>query len=759
MTFATTTTGTRVFRPRFWIEIQGIEPVFVEATISPASVVSSRTQHKVIMPGGLQVGESRLDLEQLAEQGASLTVRLRDTSARVLRALFASRTRRQMYLTSSVASTTAMSGSGTLNVSSTTGMSSTGTVYVGAETFTYGGKTSTTLTSVTRSLYSSRAQLHTGGTNDGASVWLVPPNWVGRRVTLKACYVQDDGTTSSGESATIGTFRLEQHPRYVGGDEWELECGGLHEAYASARCYVGQREAKPKADGTGYEVSTSGVIDLDASEAFLFAIGGVQTFVRVTYAAESGRVELAPLLAADGSTSITVSLAPGPLPPPVFVNGRRQFGVRTVTVESLQHVAYLTGDPTAIVLMLLLSQLGDGTNGVYDSLPGAARTGFGLEEWRFGAGLLLADVNVSSFQRLSGQGPKWTVLIDEEMTVADLLVEFCRALRAYWYVDSSGQLSVAKLREKSTASAASTSLTALTDARLVEDEQEALEPEQARPTHSAHVLANWDPLSKKYLFEQTVVDVELQALFPEASNVLEVESRFLSVDASSFASGEASAMKRANPMQPNDLLVLLRRAMVSSSLTHLFLRHVFSWQAAGVNVGDVVRVTNARVPDLRGTTIGATTGEGDCLVVGKQLNVDQATVALRLLLLDKGYRLAPVGIVSSWDAGTKTATLNGSDATGSNPGNNFAAGWSVAMFDVSATPHTEAALTIASVTATSITFTGAPAFTPAAGDLILPKPTDGTGLSSSGYTEEDFTYQVPDAGTLGVSGVTDSRWG
>jgi hypothetical protein len=67
-------------------------------------------------------------------------------------------------LLAAIASGTGMSGSGTITVVDTSQFDSSGSVLIGAETFTYTGKTSTTLTGVTRATSSSVAADHEVGT-------------------------------------------------------------------------------------------------------------------------------------------------------------------------------------------------------------------------------------------------------------------------------------------------------------------------------------------------------------------------------------------------------------------------------------------------------------------------------------------------------------------------------------------------------------------------------------------------------------------
>lgn len=757
MSFAATS-ARRHLRPRFWLEIQGIEQVLVEQTLTSA-VVASRSQLLVVPPEGIVVGELRLDMQQFAESGASLTVRLRDTPGRSLRALFASRTRRATYLTQSVDRAEALTaGIGDeLEVADHAGLPSSGALFMGAETFTWTGKSgATTLTGVSRALYGSRAQDHLGGADDGVGVFLVPPNWVGRRVALKAIYIGEDGSALFGGSddiATLGTFRLEEHPQFLGGDEWELRCGGLHELFANARVYVGQREAQPRADGTGFEVGGDGTILLDASEAFLFATGDARTRVKLTL--DSGRTILPFLDDVPTSTSIVIGTSTGPIADDAGALDA-SFGARGVeSIAALQHVAYLAGDPTRILLTLLLSRNGDGANDTtYDALPGRARVDFGREAWRFGAALEGDDVDVEAFEAFIGEGPSWTLLLEEQQDVGSLLLEWCRGVRAFWHVDSAGRLTATRLRDKSTAGAAAT-LAALDDDHLLDQSDEGLEIEQGPVPHSMKLEANWDPLSKQYLAVVDVIDHELAALFPEEAQPIHVSSKLLTVAARGAASGGSlrGTLVRANPMQSVDVLGFMRRALLSTTLCRVFTQQRFGWPAVLVGVGDVVRVTNARIPALRSGTL-----QTDCLVVGKQADIESGIVALRLQVLERGWRVAPAALITSWNAGSNTATLSNSDVAGSNPGDHFAVGWIVDVVDVSASPNAVSQLTIDSVAATSITFTSAPSFTPASGDIIMPTAQVGEDAATSGLAPDDFIFQVPSGGTLDVDGFEDPRW-
>ena len=63
-------------------------------------------------------------------------------------------------LATELASGTAMTGSGTISVDNTSGFSSSGTIQNNSEIFTYGAKTATAFTSVTRATSSTTAASH-----------------------------------------------------------------------------------------------------------------------------------------------------------------------------------------------------------------------------------------------------------------------------------------------------------------------------------------------------------------------------------------------------------------------------------------------------------------------------------------------------------------------------------------------------------------------------------------------------------------------
>ncbi len=95
----------------------------------------------------------------------------------------------------------------------------------------------------------------------------------------------------------------------------------------------------------------------------------------------------------------------------------------------VQQVYVQSGSHVDLVLQLLLSDTGDGTNGVYDVLPSG-----------FGAGLTLADVDVDSFNSLRPFSIAHTAVLREPVSPKSALQELAHATGGRIYVSTSGQI-------------------------------------------------------------------------------------------------------------------------------------------------------------------------------------------------------------------------------------------------------------------------------------------------------------------------------
>ena len=705
-----------------------------------------------------QSGEANLDLASLRHQGASLSMSLQDTADGDLAALFAMRTRRATYLTANY-NATAVSA---LHVNSSANITAGSDVYIGGETFRvkslFAGPTlglDGLDETLGRGEYGSRQAAHYGGAGEGASVYTTPVSWLGRRATLKQAFKRPDGSISGDDSliGTLLTVQFKEPPRFGGDGAWSLSLGELTEYFGHRRCYVGQREVQVDSEISRRFITVTAQINLDDSALELFAIpsSNFTGYVRTTY--DDGHTFLHPLTGVNAN-NIHVVLSKGPIDGGPPAPGEAESGAPLVATA--QYVLFMSGDPATLVLQLLLSKVGDGTNGTYDVLPGLERTAFGGQGWRFGAGIDEADIDVAAFEALKSSGVTWTVYLEEEMSVDELLLELCRATRSFWYVTADGLLSVSRLYDRATAAENDSTLTLLDDDSLSVDGDEGVGPVQGPVAYGVTVSANWDPFAGKYLATVETTDAELSDEFPDAQEKVSIESKFISVNVSQHRrqSPDTPLLRRVNAMGLTEIEVMSRRMQKASARARLFALATCRWINSSIEIGQQVRITNTRVPDFEGGTLS----ESPFLVIAKELDRATLTVRFRLMALDRGYRLAPVGVVSSWNGGSKTATLSTTDKTTSgSPGNDFAVNWGVQIVDVSVSPWVVDNVVISSRSSNTLTFGSTPSFTPAAGDLIFAAFDVGLGSSAAGYGLEDATFQVDADGEI-TTGVDGSRW-
>lgn len=131
-----------------------------------------------------------------------------------------------------------LSAAGTAAVlASTTGFATAGVAHVGREAIGYTGKTSTTLTGLTRGLYGSAATAHRLGSAVGSSTPLVtagtlPRYLQGRRATVWLCSV--DGTTLSDPTLIFTGIVGAGVTMVRSGTRWQITLDPLTEALARA---------------------------------------------------------------------------------------------------------------------------------------------------------------------------------------------------------------------------------------------------------------------------------------------------------------------------------------------------------------------------------------------------------------------------------------------------------------------------------------------------------------------------------------------
>lgn len=769
MTFASETVDNRAWHRTLFLEIAGVETLLTERTIRQSSLTTP-AQIPCIAPGGVRFGEARLDLVSLRQVGSTLELELFDVDGR-LQSLFAVRTRRKAWVTSSSV-TTAQT---TINVSSTSALPTTGTVYINGETITYSGKTSTSITGCTRGAFGSKAQKHYGSTIAGPDVYLVPSVWRGRKAFLKAAYINASGFygTAATDVETLLTLRFVGPPQYIGQGKWRLSLEELGASFAETQIYFGQRPLKAPTWGWAFAGTPVGddlqpLFGTDTIERLLLkkasGANAEETYALVTTNVRTTlhRITDYPNIKLSWSEALAMPASiwnTAPADATYGVIGSPQ------GVKEIQHVCVFNGVPARIVLKLLLSKLGDGTNhATYDVLPGLERTEFGEESWRMGAGFDAASVDVDAFEAFLSSQKAWSFLLKDAMSVGDLLEEFCRTEGCYWFVNNAGKLTVRRLTEMNSASSSST--VNLIDDSLIELTRDtALEVEQQRMANSYLVRANYDPFTDEFYFRQLVVDWAMVDQFSDASEVIQWDSKFLFVASQgSMATKEANANFGGFAAMPAELLQrIARRLQKATTRPRVYLTARVAWSKALLNIGDVVSVTDSRLPSLNASTGASPTfATQPCLIIGKEYDAESPTVTFRMMMLDPGYFFAPFGKVASYNSTTKTITLSTTDAAygSTSPGDHFAAGWPVYLFDVSTTPNAVDINIVASCTSSTITLTNAPAFTPASGDILVPGPTNVAGIvaSAAGFKPIDFTWQIDNVETEIITGYPVSRW-
>jgi hypothetical protein len=296
--------------------------------------------------------------------------------------------------------------------------------------------------------------------------------------------------------------------------------------------------------------------------------------------------------------------------------------------------------------------------------------------------------------------------LDGPEQLLDVIAKILRPLGAALVVGRAGLLTVAQLADAPTYNDA--------DA-ITQDQIVTVSPVQRRaiPTSIDAVEVTLDLVPGLGTATQRTLDVRQSYRLPPGSRST------LEVDATAYLDPQVA--------RAGALALLLRYRLQPPAVSLEVLPTADYWP------GDVVRVT---CPSLLGPD-GAGVTDEPALVVGRQYAVEGPEMArggagrasLRLSLLMVGFihknqgLIAPSGVVSSYNAGTKTITLQANAyASTTNPylatdRAGFAAGDVIQVCDQYGTVITATA-TIASVGTNTITLTASPATAPTGGNVV-----------------------------------------
>lgn len=732
-------------RLALWCTIQGVETVFLERTISAsvlAAVLGETRASSVCIPkGGIDEGATEIDLHQLAQVGGGLRLRMQERrNGTVLSGLFQSLRRKATYLTSNLTKAAT-----TVNCGSTTGLPTAGTIYLGGETITYTGVTATSFTGCTRGKFGSRAQAHKGAASDGTGIYTVPPAFLGRRISLWGSFLDDAGNATAARTTQLGTFTIEDNPT-VSDSTWELQAGPLIDEYMGRQCYVGQGDVKASVLYFDQAVSTSEYLAV-VEEPTKFVDSATAGDPTPTYAA---------VKFTDGRTLFgKVGIVSGDIVPLTMAFnsyvGKSDLVVHGVEVvgwaiDTVRHFAVITG---GLLADLLQSVVGDDANGSHDTLPGVDRTTMAGDGWRFGAAIHSSDTTVAEL--IFSSGDRWAYVLDETVTAGKVMAEWCRMLDRFAYVTPAGVLKTAR-----TANTTGASVLTINSSTMASDDPPRVYVDEASIYPTVRVLANYNPLTRDFDFDETTVDGELLQRYPQRDDALEVQLKGIEVDV-----GHAPRWGFTRPRRYTiaEIEALAQRWQLSGGRGRLMATVTCSTASLICALNDLVTI-GFSASDFAGGDITGRTAR----VVGRRPRYDDGTVELTLHIMEPVYLFAPSAVVTALTTvsianDTLTLSATSPDASDADPSDDFPAGCQVRLWDMSATvaPFSQV-LTVAEVlSGRRLRFTAGVTGAIEANRDWLTWNTLGTNVGLSGSVEEaDFLYMMVDSG-VAAAGPT-RRW-
>ena len=354
-----------------FLQFQGVEQLLTERSLDGIPAPRDTLPALVSLTGGVDISPRQLDRSAFRVTGGGFTASATDDGS--LSDLF----RFRQSLVCSLLNGHAYDDSVTfLSVTDTSAFPSAGTLFIGSESFTYTSKTSSQFLGVTRAAFGSRAETASAG----APVWPFVRSLRGRRVTA----YRWDKITNTVSSLSVGV--VDKSPTVTLRNRWQFDARALDDDLAARQFAVGLKPAQ-FTDGTA-SAGTLAVVD---SDSYLFPDGGgyvVKWFPRLTNG---------PHCCGMWTTPPAASLTLGDQLDAVLygkdttlwdTNTARDTAIRVQaaalltqqnTLNSVQPVVWLTGDPVTVALTILLSKYGDGSGGVWDTLKGAPPTaGFSL---------------------------------------------------------------------------------------------------------------------------------------------------------------------------------------------------------------------------------------------------------------------------------------------------------------------------------------------------------------------------------------------
>lgn len=451
-------------------------------------------------------------------------------------------------------------------------------------------------------------------------------------------------------------------------------------------------------------------------------------------------------------------------------------GLEDISRSTVTRCYAFSGYPMECALKVLLSGQGDGSNhATWDTLAGRISDGTtalpdGTTEFCYGANIPAALIDVTTLETFkSKRVDGWFYVLGArgEENLLDLMEEVAWALGGFWFINAAGKLS---FRQWTAVYATDASNYTLTEDNILRSTSLASVNDESTVLHTVNMQSNYMPGGSEPLSAVAVVHQPTKNLYRDTPNgiagTLTVKRKAKWVDGPSRGYAIATpkgdvALSLADPLS---VRTELQRIFAKRSRGVRRYSVTLPWRYSAVSPGDRISITFGLLNAFDGTSVTSMVMD----VVTVKRNFNDATVEVGLDETIAGKRIAPALRIASYSAGVITLdTNNATWGGGATPAGFFSVGWSLVIHDRSSSPPFSATSTHA-ITATNsvdtLTISGAPSFTPVAGDIIqfaaYDSATGTTPNGAQGIAQRDYAFLGDDTFKLGAAKVDDApRWG
>lgn len=735
------------------VRVEGIPIAFVERTI-PAAVATSLSGYtQFVGITRIEEGEAVLDLEERREKAASLEFDLLDDSSRTLAALFAINRQRVAYIT-----TDAASSATTLSVNTTTPFSAGSIIYTDQETFSIGGTGVGTLTSVARGVYGATAAAVYGAATDGDSLYLAPPNWLGRRAYLYGYTLNANG---GGDEQLLGTWIVDSSPMCSGDNAWSMTLASVAQEFYERAIGFNLSEAVVNSAAV-VEVSGVNFVDLTVDNASSFRLASnFPTYALVSW--DSDVAAIYELTAVDSVTNvIRIKTTPefGTLASMDVIERRRIAGTYDVVTQGtdwtnarkVRPFQVIGGPSPMAIAYLLISKEGQGAT-TYDRLPGRLSTSSLNPGWNFGAGFKATEIETTAWAEIE-TAPMCSIIIDEERKVSDVLREWCYLSGTATRVTVDGKLAPFTL-----AAPRMTSTTTLSTNDVIPDSRIEITADEGAISALATVRIDYSPLSKEYRGQINMCDVTASKRYGRAPRRREFEFRsFGCSDTAKLVTGAAPWTHPSNLSASEVPPIVADILRSESGKARLLLRLSLSLARLDLRIGDVVTLSGlpdafSTLPNLQGGTLEGARGR----VVARRPRYNDGRVDVQIQIMDPLLHISTASVINSAVGAVLTLSTTGIEARTASPGDDYYIGCGVRLHDVSA--RVSELRTVTAQSTTTITLDSAPSFAVSGGfDYVTIDPDfSSNGTTVSGYSLQEMATLADDSGLAGGP-LLFARW-